>query len=474
MAINLLAVLLAPMVAQSSAAAPPVACGAAATSAAACTIRMDRDAPLAGRHATVRNGSTVRFLLVHKSPFEICSLESKREEILQPSVIPELLKLLAGVAPSLDIFRTTEEAVTRFLPPPPRAAAPPSTIPQQITALLDNAMSTAAEQSRMAAALQQEYVRTLADVSRFFGTPFRQSAGPGDRPVHDEAEFGELRTRIVAAIGSAKNRPLPTVAGSEASYAAALALFRRYETGSNPESQLASLTQAIDLARSAIDALGEAVAKLKDARAGLTGIEGDLDDLADPSWTFARTLTADQNARVTGVVSCADARTKKTTLEPVAWTVTFQNAPRLTLSAGVMVSSLPKEHADIVEIASTRSGTAVGSIDEVQQTSSRPQLVPMSYLHVRLGSIATSHRLIAFGLAEGLGLNLSNKEPEFFSGLSVSFGSFYVSGGFHIGHRERPGGGFTVGDRPSSSVTLPVDRPWTARPAVVFSYRIPM
>jgi hypothetical protein len=473
MEINLLLVLLAAIVAQSSAAATPVACGAAGTNARACTVGMDRDAPLAGRHVTVRNGSTVTFLLVHKSPFESCSLESRREEIVQPSVIPELLKLLAGVAPSLEIFRTTEETVTRFFPPPPRAAAPPS-IPQQITALLDNAMSRAAEQSRMAAALHQEYVQTLTGVSRFFATPFRQSAGAGDRPAHDEAEFGELRTRLVAAVGTAKKRPLPTAAGSEASYAAALALFRRYETGNNPESQLASLTQAIDLTRSAIDALTDALAKLKDARTGLTGIAGDLDDLADPSWTFARTLTADQNARVTGTVSCADARTKKTTLEPVAWTVTFQNAPRLTLSAGVMVSLLPKEHADIVQIATSRTGTAVDSIDEVQQTSSRPQLVPMSYLHVRLGSVVTRNRLITFGVAEGVGLNVSNKEPEFFSGVSVAFGSFYVSGGFHVGHGERPGGGFNVGDHPSSNVTLPVDRPWTARPAVVFSYRIPL
>lgn len=472
---NLLIAMLAPVVAQSPAPAAPVACGAAATNARACTIRMDRDAPLAGRRATVRNGSAVTFLLVHKSPFETCSLEAKREEIVQPSAIPELLKLLAGIAPSLEIVRSIETSKALVPPPPPRGAAPPSTIPQQITALLENAMSTASQQSHAAADVQQQYLSTVTNVSGFFATPFRQSAGPGDRPAHDDAEFTRARTRLLEGVRTAKNTSLPTAAGADASYAAALALFRRYETGTSVDSQqLASLTQAIDLARSTIEALVEALTKLKDARAALTRIDSDLDELADPSWTFARTLTADQNARFAGTVSCTDARTKRTTLEPVAWTVTFQNAPRVTLSAGVMVSLLPKQHADIVQVATTRSGADVDSIDEVQQTSSRPQLVPMSYVHIRLASLATRKRLVTFALAEGLGLNLSNKEPEFFSGLSVAFGGFYVSGGFHIGHEERPGGGFSVGDHPTSNVTLPVDRPWTARPAIVFSYRIPL
>lgn len=472
---ELLLALLASVVAQTSSPATPVACGAAGTGARACTIRVDRDAPLAGRHVTVRNGSAVTLLLVHKSPFETCSLESKREEIVEPSPIPELLKLLAGVAPSLEVFKTAEESATRFLPPPPRGVAPPSTVPQQITALLENAMSTAGEQSRAAEALQAEYLRIVTDVSGFFATRFRQSAAATDHPAHDEAEFGHHRARLLSDVRSAKNRSVPTAAGAEASYAAALALVRRYETGANPDpQQLSSLTQAIDLARSAIDPLVEALTKLKDARAALTSIERDLDDLADPSWTFTRTLIADQSARLTGSVSCADARTKRTTLEPIAWTVTFQNTPRLTLSAGVMVSLLPKEHADTVQVATSRSGAEVDSVDEVQQTSSRPQLVPMSYVHIRLGSVATRNRLVTVGLAEGIGLNLSNKEPEFFSGVSVAFGSFYVSGGFHIGHQERPGGGFNVGDHPTSSVTLPVDRPWTARPAIVFSYRIPL
>lgn len=475
---DLVFALLATAAAQTSSPVTPVACGGAATSAGACTIRMDRDAPLSGRRVTVHNGTVVTFLLVHKSPFETCSLESKREEIVQPSAIPEVLKLLAGVAPSLELFTAAEKDVTEVFSTlqAPRRAAPVATVPQQITTLLQNAMSTAQEQSRAAAALQQEYLRTVTDVSGFFGTPFRQSAGPADHPPHDPAEFHRQQTKLLADVRAAKDRSLPATAGAEASYAAALALFRRYETGPDPDTQqLSSLTQAIDLARGAIDALTEAVTTLKSARAALAGIEGHLDDLADSSWTFARMLTADQDARLTGAVSCVDARTKKTTLEPVAWTVTFQNTPRLTLSAGVMVSLIPKEHADIVQVATGRSGAVVDGAAEVRQTSSRPQLVPMSYLHVRLGSgIATHDRLVTFGLAEGLGVNLSNKEPEFFSGVSVAFGGFYVSGGFHIGHRERPGGGFTPGDRPSSNVTLPVDRPWTARPALVFSYRIPL
>lgn len=475
---NLLVALLLTAAAQSPDAATPVACGAAATSARACTIQMDRDAPLAGRRATVRNGTVVTFLLVHKSPFETCSLESKREEIVEASAIPEVLKLLSGVAPSLELFTTTEANASRmfFAMGAPRGAAPIPSIPQQITALLQNAMAAASEQSATAAALQQDYVRTVTDVSAFYATPFRQSTGPEGHPVHDVAEFHERQTKLLADVRAVKNRSVPTAAGADASYSAALALFRRYETGTNPDpQQLSSLTQAIDLARSAIDALTDALTKLKAARADLGGIESDLDDVSDSSWTFARTLTADRNARLTGAVSCADVRTRKTTLEPVAWTVTFQDTPRVTLSAGVMVSLLPKEEADIVNVATDRSGADVDAVHEVQQTSSRPQLVPMSYLHIRLGSgFATRNRLVTFSLAEGIGLNLNNKEPEFFSGVSVAFGSFYVSGGFHIGHREQPGGGFSVGDRPTSSVTLPVERPWTARPAIVFSYRIPL
>ncbi len=475
---NLLIALLLAAAAQSSNAATPVACGAAATSAPACTIQMDRDAPLAGRRATVRNGTIVTFLLVHKSPFETCSLESKREEIVEASAIPEVLKLLAGVAPSLELFTATETSASRmfFAMEAPRGGAPVSSIPQQITALLRNAMAAAADQSAAAASLQQDYVPAVTDVSAFYATRFRQSTGSDDRPAHDAAAFHARQGELLADVRAVKNRSVPSAAGAEASYAAALALFRRYETGTNPDAQpLTSLTQAIDLARSAIDALTDALTKLKSARADLSGIESDLDDVADPSWTFARTLTADQSARLTGAVSCTDARTKKTTLEPVAWTVTFQNTPRLTLSAGVMVSLLPKEESEIVNVATDRSGAQVDAVDEVQQSSSRPQLVPMSYLHIRLGSgFATHNRLVTFALAEGVGLNLSNKEPEFFSGVSVAFGSFYVSGGFHIGHQERPGGGFNVGDHPTSGVTLPVERPWTARPAIVFSYRIPL
>ncbi len=115
---------------------------------------------------------------------------------------------------------------------------------------------------------------------------------------------------------------------------------------------------------------------------------------------------------------------------------------------------------------------------EIRDHPGRPQVVPFSFFNVRLGAPwRWKGRLMTFSVTPGVGVN-SNNGPttaEFFGGVSLAFGNFFVSAGAHVGHEIKPANGFQVGEKvPAELEEVPTETPWATKFAFGVSYRIPL
>jgi hypothetical protein len=369
---------------------------------------------------------------------------------------------------------------------PPRLVQGP--IETRVRRLLTEANTLATDGLTLLDEMAGKYRKEGVALGRFFSTTFRRTKYDVLDPK--VAEFHVERERRLASVTELLNlmpskqeigktpKSIPAASVADDLYAAALAVFRQYAASSEEdESVTEDLTNFLKTARGNIDLLKAAIGRFEAGRASLAQTETYLAQLQFATWEFAAPLTSDQNARLAGTVSCTFTKGDRISLEPVAWTVTFQDPPRLSLSLGFLVTPLPKQKSFVGAIATARTdANAVTPVSVVQQTSTAPQILPMTLIQLRLNDGWNwSGRVVTINATPAVGINLNNKEAEFFAGLSLGIGNFYVSGGAHIGHLEEPGGGFEVGDRPTAAVpTLPLSRPWTGRVAAAISYRVPL
>jgi hypothetical protein len=431
-------------------------------------IEIDRDGPVSGKELRVRNGARVTVMLINQSPFDTCQAEKKREELPEPSVVPSLLSLVSAAAGALTLFRI--EQAPSGAPAGTRA----ETLGDQIDAHLGALNREVEAQKRLLDELQRDYQTEAGDLGAFFRTPYRNGK-------YEDSDFEADREAREKKISGLMGRSLvPTVAGGEASYAAVLRLFDRSQGSSAAwEAQMAAYTRQISLARSNLDCLKEAIGKLLEARSKLAVTLDYLQVLKKPRWGTEVKLNADSNAKISGSFSCVDTQTQKPTLEPVVFTVIYQDPPRLSLSAGVMVSSIEKNRIDQSPVVASRDGPSLKTELRLTESPSRPQVLPLfSLIQVRLGNTWNWRgREMSFNLTPGVGVNPNNagNEGEFFSGASLGVGSLYLSAGAHIGHRLKPDGGFRIGDVLAEEVTnLPLRKPWCAGFGFAVTYRIPL
>lgn len=126
--------------------------------------------------------------------------------------------------------------------------------------------------------------------------------------------------------------------------------------------------------------------------------------------------------------------------------VTYQNPPRIVVSAGFLVSPGVKSYG----IKATNTGVGTGGVSTVQNPITvtgdpTAQVVPFSFVNLYLSG--TRQLNLSSQVGVGINPNLSTAKVEFFAApLALAWRDFYFAPGVHFGQHEVLIGGFTVGD----------------------------
>jgi hypothetical protein len=426
-----------------------------------CQLVVDRLAPVSGRSATVEGNTHVTVVLQRKSPFESCRNEVKREELPDVSVVPSLLALVKDLAGPLVLAAGTRT---------------PKTTADRIAARLDELMQGALDRAESAARLRARYESEAGKLTAFYRTVYYKP--PGGEPGGNEAAFNAERAERYDAAVRLEHEDPPAYAVGEAAYRKLADEYLGYAASAGAAG-LHELEAQIDLARRALDALARAVAALEAARVKLRSTIAYLQTLEHPEWEVALAIHPDRNARVSGTIGCTSDVTGKPTLDPpVVYAVRFQDTPRLSLTAGILVSWVPRNSIGVEPVVDSRTGSEPSAHQEIVAHPSRPQAIPFSFLNVRVAPpLYWSGRRVTFSAAPGFGVNSNNGDvsAEFFFGGSVGIDSFFATVGWHVGHEVIPANGYQVGDHPPTTLTeVPVETPWKANVSFAVSYRIPL
>ena len=127
--------------------------------------------------------------------------------------------------------------------------------------------------------------------------------------------------------------------------------------------------------------------------------------------------------------------------------ITYQNPPRVAVSAGLLVSA---EGVTSYTILTTKTGVN-SSGTSTSQTSigisgdSSAQVIPFGFVNLYLAGSRKLNLSSQFGI--GVNPNLSTAKVEFFAApLALAWHDFYFAPGIHFGQHEKLTGGFLVGD----------------------------
>lgn len=447
------------------------------------TMEIDRRNPVSGKTLTTTNKANVTVVLKNKSPFETCTMDNKRDVIApDTSAVASLISLGVSAAGAFTGFRIPSASPQPEPPPKPDAGKLIIDRLDALTAAVgqpsqpsdpNNPTPTipATGRSGSVGKVVNLYAEEAHALKGFFTT------------LPDPKTFETLRSASATAVDQLLKATLPSTADLELLYKTILDLTSKYEADPAADANnLAAIHQKIELVRSQLDSLTGTLTDLTAARTKLKAVSDYLATLSmdhPDLWSKTFTLNADTDAKISGTISCSDTQTKEVTLTPVYFTVTYQNLPRFTVSAGVLISFVPKQTFAINAVLDSRStGTTATFHNEITEDKSRPQLVPFSLANLRFKDWKHWDHQFTLNYTAGFGVNPNGgtSEAEFAPvGLSLGIGSFYVSA---VGHWARtPGlsGGFQVGDHVSSDVkSPPLMRSWNPGFAFGITYKLPL
>jgi hypothetical protein len=149
---------------------------------------------------------------------------------------------------------------------------------------------------------------------------------------------------------------------------------------------------------------------------------------------------------------------------------------RIETSAGIMLSALPSRS---FAANSVYSGTppSVSNI-VVQESDTRPLIVPYAAVHIRVGSdwLWPDRRRGAFYATILAGVNPNTTTADFGAGFSISWRSLILSPVAHFAHDVRLTGGFTNGESLGASFTgsVPTQQFWTTSFGFGIGIRVPL
>jgi hypothetical protein len=211
-----------------------------------------------------------------------------------------------------------------------------------------------------------------------------------------------------------------------------------------------------------------------------------------PSVTMDEPLSPQDNAKTVVSVACSDVVMQQPAIyaqapdgsvtseriPPVTAAIVYQDAPRATVSAGVLYSSV--DGREIGVTAHSTGADAMGVVTYqrrvVESDRSSWQLLPFSFFNIMVPGLRTSQLSFAGSLGVGLNPNNGSTVVEYFAGGSIGLGrAVSVEVGAHFGTRQEPAEQFVVGDVvPDRLVTVPTTRVRATALGVALSYAIPL
>jgi hypothetical protein len=126
--------------------------------------------------------------------------------------------------------------------------------------------------------------------------------------------------------------------------------------------------------------------------------------------------------------------------------ITYQNPPRISVSAGFVVSAGVKSYG----IKTVRTGVGAGGVATTQNSiavtgNPTAQFVPFSFVNVYWSGTRKLNLSTQLGI--GVNPNLSSAKVEFFvAPVALAWKDIYFAPGVHFGQHEVLSGGFSVGD----------------------------
>ncbi len=192
-------------------------------------------------------------------------------------------------------------------------------------------------------------------------------------------------------------------------------------------------------------------------------------------------LGTDRKATVTGVLSCVSDADAKPTTDQINYSILYQDVPRLTSSAGFLVSSLEKKVIGTTTVAANNS--AGFNTNFTVTDRSQAQVLPMVYANYRVLGYNSKHwpkredeLVLTASLSTGFGLNpnTGTAQPEFFTGLAFGFNRLMIHPGIHFGRTQSLGGGFVLNSTVPATFSGNAPTSWSYHPAfsIGFSVRV--
>jgi hypothetical protein len=439
-----------------------------------CVIRVDRSRLAAVGTQEVASGTVVHILVYHKSPFEKVRFDFERKEVAPPpNPISGLISLISGAAGGITGATSTLGTLSlRTLP----STCNPSADQKRLEAMIDILSKRLNDRVQQILILRSAYNTVREDLEKFFDTDFCEND-----PLRISSEFETRRRFMVNEIcQSVTGLPPLSTEGEDQLLKDIGELFKKIVLDPNSsqgciDSEITSINQASGV----VQLLREASANLAEARKQFNDIRNTLIDLEGAQCFKDIRLVADRQADIVGNLVFTNLITGKEDEKKLFAKVSYRDLPRAVLSAGVLFSSLEKRKFAVSPVFDGPGPTPSDPVithSEITGEASRPQVIPFTFINIRLADWKMGKRLLTFNIAPGVGINPNNgtTETEFAFGPSLGIGNVYFLGGFHFGRQPQLSNGFSIGDRVPGDFTAPVVRTWKTGFGFGVSYRLPL
>jgi hypothetical protein len=437
------------------------ALGATAAPPEPVKVTIDYTQPTTPARMHVRAGRTVKLTIVNKSPFATCEVNAPRTAVEKPDALGDILNKIFALVPGV-AFKRGASALKTGTAAPKVAPAPEcdecKKLEQLLTAKEDIFKKIGEALKDRKAKLDALYESKPTDSGQFRAALESRS----------EAIQQLLQTYGFPEALSDKYGPPISLADTRASLHLVRELVAREpKTGTATLAFVAGAAERQAELERMQGGLLAALAELSKHRTYLEGLKKD-----EHPFEYTYEFKGDRDVERIGPVSCKSSVTGKTTMEPIPVSILWQNPPRATLSASVLVSFVEKHSYGTATLPANVTGMKVDSATVTDDTG-RAQVVPFSWVNIRVKDWREGK--FTFNVSPGIGVNTNSgsNQVEFALGPAFGYHRCYFFAGYHFARPASVGAGYTVGSLvPASSFTLPVSHSWHTGFGVGISYQL--
>lgn len=207
------------------------------------------------------------------------------------------------------------------------------------------------------------------------------------------------------------------------------------------------------------------------------------DDPDDGKTVLVQLLPLGTNYGVTapGTLTCSTTATPAVaTTDAINIAVQYQNIPALTISAGLLISTIEQKQYGVSQ--QLPSGSTTIQTAFIVTNSARASVVPMAYVNYRIAPpiIKTwwgepNQELdISHNVSAGIGINANTgtNQPEFFGGYAIGFSRSLIHIGLDYGRSENLGQGFSLGVVPTGFTGTTAPIVWKYHPTISIGFSV--